>query len=119
MSVLTTSRNVNLNRPHERHTATSACLVLTGPIEASGDGVQEGVLWRNQTPHHRHSGASRAASLPPLRAVALDGSGHEARQELGRNPRRSSQPLKEGAEPRDAGLQGPVADSDHRRGDPG
>lgn len=119
MSVLTTSRDVNLNRPHERHKTTSACSVLTGPIEASGDGVQEGVLWRNQTPHHRHPGASRAASLPPLRAVALGGSGHEARQEPGRNPRRSSQPLEEGADPRDAGLHGPVADSDHRLGDPG
>lgn len=74
-------------------------MVLTGPIEASSDGVQEGVLGRDETSHHRHPGARRAASLTPLRAMALAGGGHEAREELGRSPRRSSHPLEEGAEP--------------------
>lgn len=53
---------------------------LTGPIEPSGDGVQKGVLRRNQTAHHRHPRARRAASLPALRAMALRGGGDEARQ---------------------------------------
>lgn len=90
----------------------AGCWVLTGPIEACGDGVQEGVLGRNQTPHHWHPGARRAASFTPLRAMALAGSGHEAREELGRCPRRSSQPLEEGAEPRHSGLHGPAANTD-------
>lgn len=66
--------------------------VLTGPIETSGYGIQEGVLRRDQTPHHWHprAGRARAASLTPLRALALAGGGHETRQEPGRGPRRSS-----------------------------
>lgn len=90
---------------------------LTGPIETSRDGVQEGVLRRDQTPHHRHPRAGRAASLASLRSMALGG--HEARQEPGRGPRRSSQPLEEGAEPRHPGLHGPKLGSDHRAGDHG
>lgn len=49
--------------------------------------------------------------------MALGGGGHEARQEPGRAPRRSSQPLEEGAEPRQAGLHGPKLTTDHRAGD--
>lgn len=79
---------------------------LTGPVKAGGDGVQEGVLRRDETPHHRRPGARRAASLPPLRAVALAGGGHKARQKPGRSPRASSQALEEGAEPRQPGLHG-------------
>lgn len=94
----------------------AGCWVLTGPIETCGDGIQEGVLGRDQTPHHWHAGARRAASLTPLRPMALAGGSHEAREELGRSPRRSSQPLEEGAEPRRSGLHGPAADTDHRAG---
>lgn len=108
-----TSRAVN----HSTRSKQTGCSVLTGPIEACGDGVQEGVLGRDQTPHHWHPGARRAASLTPLRAMALAGGGHEPREELGRSPRRSSQPLEEGAEPRHSGLHGPAADTDHRVGD--
>lgn len=113
VSALMTSQAVN----HFTRSKQTGRSVLTGPIEASGDGVQEGVLGRDETPHHWHPGARRAASLTPLRAMALPGGGHEAREELGRSPRRSSQPLEEGAEPRHSGLHGPAAGTDNRAGD--
>lgn len=113
VSALMTSQAVN----HFTRSKQTGRSVLTGPIEASGDGVQEGVLGRDETPHHWHPGARRAASLTPLRAMALPGGGHEAREELGRSPRRSSQPLEEGAEPRHSGLHGPATGTDNRAGD--
>ncbi|XP_008290624.1 tripartite motif-containing protein 16-like [Stegastes partitus] len=51
--------------------------------------------------------------------MAVRRGGHEARQEPGGRPRRSSQALEEGAEPRHPGLHGPRLSADHRAGDAG
>lgn len=44
---------------------TESAVLLTGAIEASGDGVQEGVLRGQQPSHHRHPAPGRLGPPAP------------------------------------------------------
>ncbi|CAB1421090.1 unnamed protein product [Pleuronectes platessa] len=72
--------------------------VLTGAIEAGGDGVQEGVLRGQQPSHHRHpapGGLAPPGAAPRARLLVRP----ETRQEA-RGARCASQPLEERTDPR-------------------
>ncbi|KAI3356648.1 hypothetical protein L3Q82_017240, partial [Scortum barcoo] len=75
-------------------------LLLTGAIEAGGDGVQEGVLRGQQPSHHRHPAPGR---LSPPASAARGGARlllrPETRQEAG-GARCASQPLEKRTDPR-------------------